>query len=303
MINRLLSSPASRMQKRGRKSSGKEEGYVDKFLERTGRILHPGAVRQVRDAHILIAGCGGVGGAVALTMARMGVEAFTLADPGVFDEPDVNRQWGADSSTLGRNKADVYRERLQAINPNIRATIHRAGITRDNVDALVASTGLVVDCLDISVPLSLRARLFSRARTCGSFAVTAPVLGFGALVAIASPDGPSMEPILECLEAVGKTNRMPEAFHQFYSRSCIEAIERDMASGKVPSLSIGPALAGALVCTEILMILTKGQAKLWRKPVCLPHVLMMDSLSAQFRVAVLSDVLGNAERAMAIGAQ
>ncbi len=270
--------------------SKKNDDYLHKFLNRTGKILNEEALGALRKARILIAGCGGVGGAVALTMARLGVEHFTVADPGRFDEPDVNRQWAADTSTLGLNKAAVYADRLRRINPDLRVRLHPEGVHWKNVDALVADADLVIDCLDVSVDGLLRARMFRRAEEKGIHAITAPVLGFGAFVVIASPNGMSMDPMLEFLNDPSGIPKLPPLFRSFYSSSCIEAMERDMASGKLPSISIGPVLTGALVSTEALLILTKGHLTPWREPVCLPNVLMMDSFTGRFQVIKISEL-------------
>ena len=94
-----------------RSRTARADAYFDEFLNRTSRLIEPRLLKRLRQSRLLIAGCGGVGGAVALTLARLGVGQLVLADPGVFDAPDVNRQWAADSDTLGRNKAEVVEHR------------------------------------------------------------------------------------------------------------------------------------------------------------------------------------------------
>ena len=97
-----------------------EEDYFTHYLNRTIMLLGKEAVLTLREKTIAIPGCGGHGGAACLTLARMGVGNFILADPKPFDEPDINRQWGANLQTLGRNKADVYAEMLLNINPEVK---------------------------------------------------------------------------------------------------------------------------------------------------------------------------------------
>ena len=60
---------------------------------------------RLRQAKITVAGVGGVGGIQAVTLARMGIGEMTIMDPGVFDEPDMNRQYAAMKNTIGQNKA------------------------------------------------------------------------------------------------------------------------------------------------------------------------------------------------------
>ena len=62
---------------------------------------------RLRASRVAIAGLGGVGGAHLLTLARLGVGAFHLADPDRFEMANLNRQAGASLSTLGRPKVEV----------------------------------------------------------------------------------------------------------------------------------------------------------------------------------------------------
>ena len=83
---------------------------------------------RLKNARVAIGGLGGVGGVHLLTLARMGVGRFTIADFDVFDIVNFNRQVGARVSTLGRPKIDVLAEMAGDINPEIRLHTHPAGI-------------------------------------------------------------------------------------------------------------------------------------------------------------------------------
>src|SRR5512141_2515284 len=94
-------------------SDGPKRNDTNAFLQRTELLLGAEPLRTLQNATVAIPGCGGVGGATAILLARTGIGGFVLADPGTFDPPDINRQWAAATSTLGRNKADVYAELLR----------------------------------------------------------------------------------------------------------------------------------------------------------------------------------------------
>jgi len=59
---------------------------------------------RLRKSRVAIAGLGGVGGFHLLTLARLGVGAFNLADFDTFDLANFNRQAGASLDTLGKSK-------------------------------------------------------------------------------------------------------------------------------------------------------------------------------------------------------
>lgn len=92
-----------------------EAEYDDSFywdrVNRNGCFLGVDAEQQkacqlkLRDSVIGIAGCGGIGGLLAMTMARLGVCHIKLADPDSFETSNINRQVGAGYQTIGKNKA------------------------------------------------------------------------------------------------------------------------------------------------------------------------------------------------------
>src|SRR5271156_2955662 len=74
--------------------------------------------QALRGKNIAIAGMGGGGGGVhLLTLARLGIANFKIADMDRFDVPNFNRQVGAMMSTLGHPKVDVLARMVKDINP------------------------------------------------------------------------------------------------------------------------------------------------------------------------------------------
>jgi tRNA A37 threonylcarbamoyladenosine dehydratase len=206
----------------------KNDEYSFEFLNRTRRLLGTQSLVNLAHATILIAGCGGVGGASAITLARMGVGKFILADPGFFDPPDANRQWGADLTSMGNNKAIHYAELLQNINPNIKVLVYKEGVTTQNVEELVNEADLVIDCLDVSVEMSLRAKVFSHAYKQGIFCISAPVIGFGVLQVVCNPEGETMTPFISFLDKILRTKKLPNLFRNAYSDIALDSIEQNL---------------------------------------------------------------------------
>jgi molybdopterin/thiamine biosynthesis adenylyltransferase len=102
----------------------------------------------LRRKRVAIAGLGGTGGIHVLTLARLGVGAFNIADFDTFGLANFNRQAGAMVSTLGRAKIEVLDEMARDINPEL--TIHKfaGGVTEDNVDQFLEGVDIYVDALD-----------------------------------------------------------------------------------------------------------------------------------------------------------
>ena len=64
----------------------------------------------LRGMCVAIAGMGGVGGIHLLTLVRLGIGRFRIADFDTFDIVNFNRQAGATMDTIGRPKIDVMAE-------------------------------------------------------------------------------------------------------------------------------------------------------------------------------------------------
>src|SRR3990167_9294146 len=96
--------------------------YQTAFSRNIGWVTEDEQAR-LREVRVAIGGLGGVGGVHLLTLARLGICEFSIADFDVFDIVNFNRQVGATMSTLGRAKIVVLEEMAREINPeiNIRA--------------------------------------------------------------------------------------------------------------------------------------------------------------------------------------
>src|SRR6478609_7874872 len=93
--------------------------YDDAFSRNLGWLTE-WEQQLLRRKRIAIAGMGGVGGAHLLTLARLGVGGFNLADPDRFELVNFNRQAGATFDAIGRPKIEVMADRALQINPELR---------------------------------------------------------------------------------------------------------------------------------------------------------------------------------------
>ena len=98
-----------------------------------------------------IAGTGGIGGAMALRLARFGIKKLKIADPENFDISNINRQLGATIHNSGRNKAEVIAEIVHDLAGDIEIEIFTEGITVENANDFVADCDIVLDQLEFLV--------------------------------------------------------------------------------------------------------------------------------------------------------
>jgi tRNA A37 threonylcarbamoyladenosine dehydratase len=124
------------------------------WLERTTLLLGPDKIELLRRANVLVVGLGGVGAYAAEMIARSGVGRMTIADADTVSESNINRQLIALHSTIGRQKADLMKERLLDINPELELTVVNKFIKDDETDQLLDSDKFdyIVDAIDTLSP-------------------------------------------------------------------------------------------------------------------------------------------------------
>lgn len=148
--------------------------------------------QRLRRKTVAIAGMGGVGGVHLLTLARMGIGRFHIADLDHFEMANFNRQIGANVETIARPKVEVLAEMVRGINPEVELKIFDAGITPDTVDEFLDGADLFVDGFDF-FELKIRSQVFKRAREMDIPAITAAPLGLGTAFLIFMPKAMSFE--------------------------------------------------------------------------------------------------------------
>ncbi|MDR1936628.1 MAG: ThiF family adenylyltransferase [Candidatus Accumulibacter sp.] len=165
--------------------------YDKAFSRNIGWVTEAEQAR-LRTSRAAIGGLGGVGGVHLLTLARMGVGRFTIADLDSFDIVNFNRQVGARVGTLGRPKIDVLAEMARDINPEIDLRVFPAGIQGDTLDGFLDGVDVYVDGLDFFA-FDARRATFAACERKGIPVVTAAPLGLGAALLVFGPGGMPFE--------------------------------------------------------------------------------------------------------------
>lgn len=129
--------------------SGNAQQFYHEFTLRNAGFISSNEQQVLRQAHILIAGCGSTGGSVIEVLVRSGAEHLALADNGSYELNNANRQ-NMVLTDVGRAKVDVFRERMSQINPFVQISTHGHGITPDNVEELVQWADIIVDAVDVT---------------------------------------------------------------------------------------------------------------------------------------------------------
>jgi sulfur carrier protein ThiS adenylyltransferase len=90
---------------------------------------------------------GGLGSAVAIALARIGVGTLILVDFDVVEPSNLNRQQYF-IHQVGMPKAEALRENLSRINPYVRIQTHAERLDRNNVERIFNKAMVVVEAFD-----------------------------------------------------------------------------------------------------------------------------------------------------------
>src|SRR5580698_3858762 len=103
---------------------------------------------KLESARVLIVGLGGLGSPVMQYLAGAGVGFLGLIDADVLDASNLHRQPIYALADIGRQKADLARAAIAAINPAVQVETHATSFHTDNALELIRRHDIVVDCSD-----------------------------------------------------------------------------------------------------------------------------------------------------------
>ena len=104
--------------------------------------------QRLLDSHALIVGAGGLGSPVAMYLAASGVGQITMADHDVVDLTNLQRQIAHTTERVGQAKVTSAAQALHALNPEVRVTALAHKLNAAELDTLVPTVQVVVDCCD-----------------------------------------------------------------------------------------------------------------------------------------------------------
>jgi molybdopterin/thiamine biosynthesis adenylyltransferase len=134
-----------------------EEDFYAELTTRNTGVVSADEQQRLRNATILVAGCGSIGGAAVEPLVRLGVRSFLLADPGTYELNNLNRQ-SATFDDIERNKAAVAASRVLAINPHAKVAFFEDGVGEHNVEELTSDIAVIVDGIDVTTMDGWRAK-------------------------------------------------------------------------------------------------------------------------------------------------
>jgi sulfur carrier protein ThiS adenylyltransferase len=107
----------------------------------------PGIHQKIKKSVVGIAGLGGLGSAIAIALARIGVGKLVLVDFDVVEPSNLNRQQYF-IQQIGMPKVEALKENLSKINPYVWVQIYNEKLDRKNVEKIFNEAEVVVEAFD-----------------------------------------------------------------------------------------------------------------------------------------------------------
>ena len=102
---------------------------------------------KIEKAVIGIAGAGGLGSNLAISLARIGFKNFHIADFDLVEESNLNRQYYF-RKDLGSLKVDALKENMESVVDDLKVNIYSEKIDSKNIARIFSKVDLMVEALD-----------------------------------------------------------------------------------------------------------------------------------------------------------
>ena len=135
------------------------------MFSRSEALLGKKELNKIRNSHIVLCGCGGVGSYTFEALVRTGIKKITVIDGDKVDISNLNRQIIATSNNIGQLKTEAAKIRAVSINPDIEIIEKQCFLTGENIkDVLPEDVDYIVDAIDF-VPAKVGLALFAQNRS------------------------------------------------------------------------------------------------------------------------------------------
>ncbi|HXE95719.1 MAG TPA: molybdopterin-synthase adenylyltransferase MoeB [Dongiaceae bacterium] len=104
--------------------------------------------QKLFDGRVLIIGAGGLGAPIALYLAAAGVGTIGIADADDVDLSNLQRQVIHFTPDIGKPKVESAREKMIAINPDVKVITYKEWISAANINGIIADYDFVIDGTD-----------------------------------------------------------------------------------------------------------------------------------------------------------
>ena len=220
---------------------------------RTELLLGQEAMDRLRHSLVAVFGIGGVGGYAAEALARAGIGRLDLIDHDKVSITNINRQIIASFDTIGKDKADVMKDRIMSVNPNAAVSVFKCFYLPENADAFdLGKYSYVVDAVDT---VTAKIELAVRAKEAGVPVISC--MGTGNKLnpfrfEIADIYSTSVCPLAKVMRRELRKRNIPRLKVLYSKEEPIKKYLSEQGRAVPGSISFVPSAAGLMIASEVV---------------------------------------------------
>jgi sulfur carrier protein ThiS adenylyltransferase len=138
----------------------------------------PGIHQKIKKSIVGIAGLGGLGSAVAIALARVGVGKLILVDFDMVEPSNLNRQQYF-VHQIGMPKVEALEKNIATINPYVKIETHQEKLDRKNTERIFKEAEVVVEAFDHAEEKAMLINAVSEKMPDKYIVVASGVAGYG----------------------------------------------------------------------------------------------------------------------------
>ena len=227
-------------------------------FSRTELLIGSENLKKLFNAKVIVFGLGGVGGIVAESLVRTGVGTIGIVDNDTVSESNINRQIIALTSTVGKPKTELFKERLESINPKVKVEVYNLFYSKEN-EIDLSKYDYIVDAIDT---VSGKISLIERANEANVPVISS--MGAGNKLdptqfEVADISKTSVCPLARVMRRELKKRGIEHLKVVYSKEESLPSPIRDEESGKqIPgSVAFVPSVVGLIIAGEVIKDLIK----------------------------------------------
>lgn len=103
---------------------------------------------KLKNSKVLIVGCGALGSMVAMQLSGAGVGIIDIVDYDTIEISNLQRQFYFKTEEAGKFKADILKQRIIELNPEVKVKVYPILLTGKNAEDIIKEYDFVVDATD-----------------------------------------------------------------------------------------------------------------------------------------------------------
>lgn len=224
-------------------------------LDRLKQLIGAENIQKLKQKTVLILGLGGVGGYAVEALVRSGIGHVILIDYDTVEMTNLNRQIIAAKSTIGKQKVDIWKQRIKDIS-NTEVTVKKIRVTEENIDSIFEEK--IDYAIDACDTISVK---FAFLKICIKHNIPfVTCLGTGKRLDPTKVEHTELmktsgDPIAKILRKKVKSEKIKQKIPVIYSKE----IPKKTESKSIPSSIFVPSSAGILAASLAFQTLLEGE--------------------------------------------